>query len=904
MPEGFASCPSCGADGDESVPATRLLPDERPRGAKARPPGRRPSTAPTVSSSIHESSIDDARFVPGTILAERYRIVGLLGRGGMGEVYRADDLKLGQPVALKFLPDSLSADAESLARFHREVRIARQISHPNVCRVYDIGESEGLQFLSMEYIKGEELASLLKRFGRPPADRATEIARQICAGLAAAHKTGVLHRDLKPSNVMIDAEGGARVTDFGLAAAAEEVRGREVYAGTPAYMAPEQFAGREVSVRSDIYALGLVLYELFTGRRAYEARTAEELLRLHSDPTTEVPSPSSHVKEIDPLVERVIMRCLARDPEERPASALQVAAALPGGDPLAAALAMGETPSPEMVAAAPKQGALRPPVAAGLFGAVLLLLALACLLSSDVALYRLSSLEKSPEVLRERARELVRQFGYTAPPVDTAHGVLVKFDHLEYIARTDRSPARWRRLKTERPGAYRFWYRQSPRYLIAYEGVDPDHPPHDASGMASIFTDAEGRMTYFVAVPPQRDEPVVADAHAADWSPLFHAAGLDPAHFRETASEWIPLHESDARAAWARSDTAPPDYPARVEAAAYHGRPIYFEVIYPWDMAARQDEPPLSVGARAFGIIVIAIFLLTLIGGALLALRNLRSGRGDRRGAFRLALFLFAAHMLVWLFDAHHVGALEAEFKTFLWYVQPSLFGACFLWVLYVALEPFVRRRWPHRIISWTRLLGGDFRDPLVGRDILVGAPFGLALIVLDYVARVAPAWLGGAPEVPTAVSGPMMGLRYFATGLAWQLTAALFISFIFLFLLLLFFNITRREHVALAILWLFVAFALGLGDLFNSSVVISLLCTLGGAFVAVFPLYRYGLLAMVSATFFAHLLAFYPITSDLSAWYAGDFIVALVVCVALAAYAFHTSLAGQKLFSGKFLQD
>jgi serine/threonine protein kinase len=175
---------------------------------------RRPKGSTTTSTASFDS-IDDARFAPGTTLDGRYRIVSLLGRGGMGEVYRADDLKLGQAVALKFLPETLSMDGAALARFHREVRVARQVSHRNVCRVYDIGEISGQHFLSMEFIKGEELASLLQRIGRLPTDKALEIARQLCAGLAAAHDNNVLRRDLKPANVMIDAEGNARITDFG-----------------------------------------------------------------------------------------------------------------------------------------------------------------------------------------------------------------------------------------------------------------------------------------------------------------------------------------------------------------------------------------------------------------------------------------------------------------------------------------------------------------------------------------------------------------------------------------------------------------------------------------------------------------------------------------------------------------
>jgi serine/threonine-protein kinase len=160
----------------------------------------------------------------GTILAGRYRIVGLLGRGGMGEVYRADDLTLGQPVALKFLPVPAASDAAALARFHNEVRTARQVSHPNVCRIHDLGDSDGEPFLTMEYVDGEDLASLLRRIGRLPADKAIESARQLCAGLAAAHDIGVLHRDLKPANVMLDGRGVVKITDFGLANFSEQDR--------------------------------------------------------------------------------------------------------------------------------------------------------------------------------------------------------------------------------------------------------------------------------------------------------------------------------------------------------------------------------------------------------------------------------------------------------------------------------------------------------------------------------------------------------------------------------------------------------------------------------------------------------------------------------------------------------
>src|SRR5271155_4449356 len=287
--------------------------------------------APRTPSHASNSGFEH-RYVPGTTLAARYRIVSPIGKGGMGEVYRADDLKLGQTVALKFLPQSLARNEEALARFTREVRLARQVSHPNVCRVFDIGEADGQTFLTMEFVDGEDIASLMRRIGRLPADKALEIARQVCAGLAAAHEHGIIHRDLKPANIMLDGRGQARITDFGLAGLFAEVQGENARAGTPAYMSPEQLSGGEITPKSDLYSLGLVLYEIFTGKRPYEAVTIEEMARLREK--SEPAAPSTHLKDIDPLVERVMLRCLERDPSKRPASALQVAAALPGGDPL------------------------------------------------------------------------------------------------------------------------------------------------------------------------------------------------------------------------------------------------------------------------------------------------------------------------------------------------------------------------------------------------------------------------------------------------------------------------------------------------------------------------------------------------------------------------------------------
>ena len=208
-------CPACGAatPGDVTVDLDRAATMPLPAA------GKRSTMVPGSAASA-----DGGRFIPGELVRERYRIVGLLGRGGMGEVYRADDLKLGQPVALKFLPPGLERDPSRLERFLGEVRTARQVTHANVCRVFDIEEDGGQHFLTMEYVDGEDLASSLRRFGRLPEERAVQVARQICAGLAAAHDQGILHRDLKPANVMIDGRGRVKLTDFGLAGLADSHR--------------------------------------------------------------------------------------------------------------------------------------------------------------------------------------------------------------------------------------------------------------------------------------------------------------------------------------------------------------------------------------------------------------------------------------------------------------------------------------------------------------------------------------------------------------------------------------------------------------------------------------------------------------------------------------------------------
>ncbi len=309
-----------------------LLQGEAGLGSFLKGPDLPASEAPTIESatvpSSRQASSEPGREAPGSLrdltLADRYRLIDLLGKGGMGEVYRAEDLKLGEEIALKLLPRA-KLNQWQQRQLYSEVRIARQITHANVCRVHDIGEAEGLHFLTMELIRGENLAELLKARGMPEIEHATRIGVEVCEGLSAVHQKGILHRDVKPANLMIDEAGRVRLTDFGVAGLA----GEAAIGGTPAYMAPELISGREASVQSELFALGVVLYELFTTRRPFRARALARLSRGHQQDS---PVPlSEHRAGVPPVIEETILRCLAVDPGARPTSAAVVASAFRGG---------------------------------------------------------------------------------------------------------------------------------------------------------------------------------------------------------------------------------------------------------------------------------------------------------------------------------------------------------------------------------------------------------------------------------------------------------------------------------------------------------------------------------------------------------------------------------------------
>jgi len=839
------------------------------------------SSGKSISSSSgwlsSSGSIDHGRFPPGTLLGGRYRIIERIGRGGMGEIYRADDLKLGQPVALKFLPADVDKDPGRLTQLHTEVRMARQVSHPNVCRVYDIDEVDGHTFISMEYVDGEDFASLLRRIGRFPEDRALAISHQVCAGLAAIHERGVTHRDLKPANVMLDGLGKVRITDFGLAG----LTGESVQAGTPAYMAPEQLAGREVTARSDIYALGLVLYEIFTGQRALDAQNLAELIRKREQ--SGILPPSSIVAEIHPDVESVIMRCLRPEPAQRPATAIAVSGALPGGNPLAAALAAGETPSPEMVAAAGASEAVRSQwigIAVAWIGIVLIALTV---LYQRVMLINVVPTPKPPAALEDRATEMLAKLGFDTSRHWSASGLAMSTDYARYVASHSTAPDRWNQLKHERPETFVFWHRTSPRPMVPLDQmvVSGGDPPLNVSDMTLVVVDASGRLAELIAIPEPFDGGTPRGP--TNWSPLFEAAGLQMSGFKPVAPTFNPIVFVDERAAWEGKLSENSDLIFRIEAGAYKGKPISFEIVGPWSRSSRSTPAAPTV----FDRIVNGISSLILPGlvtvAVVLARKNIKLGRGDRRSALRAAAIVFVADLVSWAFGATHYTDVGREAARFFDRTGNALFQAAVMWVAYLGVEPYIRRFSPDSLIGWTRLISGRWRDPHVGRDVLIGMSAGLMMTLLYAVHNFIPLMFGRPAPMPLWMNADtLMGTRHVLSEIVSQFGGALMWSMLAVAGVVALLILVKQAWLAWLAGMVIYVWPVIQGMFSPGTPILDLV--IGLAIIAIYTgvILRWGLLATIMTLFTHFLLLRAPLTTDLGSWRATTGITYTVTLVGL----------------------
>jgi serine/threonine-protein kinase len=826
------------------------------------------------------------------MVAGRYRIVGLLGRGGMGEVYRADDLKLGQIVALKFLPPG-ERDPARLEMLLDEVRLARRVAHPNVCRVYDIGEESGRHFLSKEYVDGEDLATLLRRIGRLPRDKANQVARQLCAGLAAAHDQRILHRDLKPANVMIDGRGRAKITDFGLAREAQSVEGRAAADGTPAYMAPEQLAGQEASQSSDIYALGLVLYELFTGKRPFESLRYEEALRERSSGPPS--SLSRRVESLDPATERVVLRCLGAEPAERPASALEVAAALPGADPLAAALAAGETPSPAMVAAAPTKAVLRPAVAVA--GVVF---CLAIVLLGQWLEHRrvLAPGGRSPIVLADRAGEILRELGHAVDSHDSAWGY-VRQPLPAAKPLFDRAEAERIRAGAA-PPYFTFWYRSDPNPLMPLVAVETSatDPPRGSPASAMALLDGDGRLVGLEVWPVGRAEAGSAAegerSESPSWDTVLALTGFDVSTLTPTETTGEPPMYATSLATWIGS--YPGGLDLRIEAAAIGDRVHWLRVFSP-----QLGDPTLVAQAlpKVFIGLLYLLFAGILVTGAWLARSNLRSGAGDRRGAWRVALVVGGSTLLAGFLSATHrpvISEITVGFRI----LRGSVIYTVFTGMFYLGLEPVLRRNWPHRLVAWSRILEGRFKDPLVGLHLLVGSALAVVLAYADEFGLYLGGMAGLAPHTWTVLAPPEIGWRVANVIAHWpaSLAAGILMAFGFATLLYAVARAVRHELLGGILVALMMAFGLALRDQITHPGILVGLIVSTSLYVVV--MLRLGLAATVTGMVLSTLILLYPTTTWGGSWVTnGSTVLALTVPV-VAAFGAWMATRGTRLDPGR----
>jgi serine/threonine-protein kinase len=651
-----------------------------------------------------------------------------------------------------------------------------------------------------------------------------------------------------------------------------------------------------VTVRSDIYSLGLVLYELYTGRRAFEGKSLAEYTRKHRD---ERPiEPSALVVGLDPAVERAILSCLEKEPRRRPSSPHVVAAMLTGRDPLEAALAAGETPSPEIVAAAGEAHGLSPALAWGLLGLTLVGLALVPLTGSTFRLLEMVPAGKPPAALEDRARDFIRRVAPEASAVDDTWGLGAEWSYTGYVAAKDPSLGRWADLADGNPPVLQFWYRQSPRPLVSMQPSGKVYwmkPGLEVSGMAGANYDMEGRLLRFYSVPPQLEPELASPAAAPDWTTLFSEARLDPASFRSVAPRWTPAFFVDTRAAWEGSWPGRPDINVRIEAAAHRGRPAWFEIVWPWTRPERMETQSWPTAKLLHRALFLTVVVLLLGAAAFMARRNLVLGRGDRRGAFRVSLLLCGVGIVSWALSAHNVADWNAQIGLVTRGAGSVVLEAGFVWLVYLAVEPYARRLRPWTLVSWTRFLGGGLSDPVVGRDVLVGVAWAVLVFFLGLLRFVLPPLFGQPPPEPSygyldalLGAGPLLGATLGSA------SESILYALGVLLLYVLLRSVLRRDALAgLALgVILLLPSVLGAGGTawFTLPVLVVWMTTW------LLLLLRFGLLAASVGPFVYEMLYVFPITSDLSSWKAGPTLLILPLLALLAVAAFRNAVGGTGL--------
>lgn len=871
----------------------RLLANHLPGGAAV------PHDRSAKRVEVNDRTLDISEFPSfqtGDLILGRYRIVALLGEGAMGRVYRAEDTQLNQAVALKFLPKLHILDPTWRRRVELEVKLSREVGHPNICRVYDLGDVEGSPFISMEYIDGENLASLLRRVGRLTGTRAIDIARQLCAGLAAAHVRGVLHRDLKPANVMIDHKGRVRITDFGLAVISGQVDRREIRAGTPRYMAPEQLAGVQVTEASDIYSLGLVLYEMFTGRPAFDAKDVLEYLRLHQ--TAMPPTPSEIVPEIDPKVEAVIMACLRKDPADRPESALNVAAALPGGDILAAALDAGQIPTREMLANAAAQGNINRRGMYQIAAAALVLFVLAIVLGNNTHPVARNGGVKSPEILLERAREVSRIAGHavTSKYVDCRYFPSADLKVSSVASRTSGDELQLA-FPPDGPLLFRFQERVSSPAATGSDvlsfimpGKNPFAADSDSDASSTVILDGAGRLLFLELKSPARPDLSSAE-NSADWKSLVRATGHDPRDLVPAQPMTLPEVYAEEQLAFL-SSSGSAEAPVRIEIATNRHDVRFLAVLHDASAASKSAH---SSNLDRWNLVrnVRNSVLLVLLAVALPAAWKNWKNRGDLAGAMRLGLVVSGLRLLGSLLAIRNLGGFSDCIEDLTGSAISALCEGMIIALFYMAMESQVRLEWPRTLGCWSRVLAGRLRDPFVGRDVLIGCLVGSFWAILVFIDRRLPVSMGWETRTHLRLYQGMedlLGSRFAVSGVLETLRSGVYQGLVMLFLIVIaMWLASPRRWLAILVAW-FIGSAM-FAPTASHPITGWTLFPFGLVAVALFVLIHCGLVSVLAAVLVVGWLAIFPITTNLNAWYAGYGLFACAATAGLAGWSFYQAI-------------
>lgn len=632
-------------------------------------------------------------------LTERYDLLAEVGRGGMGIVYRARDRETGDVVALKVLRPEIAARPELIERFKSELLLARKITHKNVCRTYDLHRFGGTAAIAMEYVEGESLSAILQRYRGVPFRRGLEWAQQICSALAEAHAQGVVHRDLKPQNILIDRQGNVKVTDFGLARSVEaDATQTGAILGTPAYMAPEQVEGKSVDARTDIYSLGLVLYEMFTGQRAFQADTPVTLAmkQVHEVP----PTPRQLEPDLPERIDRAIQKCLEKDPKRRFQSVAELEATLTQ-HPAPVVSAEAEVPLPLHLTRWQRSDWL-------LLATAALGLVLFFPFFDRTSLAPHNKIRFDRSVLLRITQEYAQRLG--APlGEDEEIGALSDWDQYEHVARTAGAPAAVE-------GAYWVWY---------VDWFPPNLKP------TRLYVDKTGSLVAFsrdfAPTAPVEKIPL-EEARAIAENALRDFFQRDPARLElvSTGSDvWLgrgspALERAATTFVWA-------------DPADFHGlKRRYIVRLVGRDIAFFDARPELPLGyirqrwgsPPNWAYATSALLFLFLMGVGFA-----QRGRVPLRVRWRS--LTVAGVSLLFAFGAW-LDFRSTFLATMIFAASLALFGAVVAFFTSIGVEVCVRKLAPEKFGSFLRLFDRRITSEPCGLALLRGTCLGLAVLGVD----------------------------------------------------------------------------------------------------------------------------------------------------------------------------